>query len=395
MVCPHAGALCVALKIIFRSIEQMTGFVMTAQNKIIHYGIIGCGMMGGEHLRNIALMDRAKAAVIFEPDEAMRQAAKQLAPEAVFADSLGELLDYEGLDCLLIVSPNHCHIGQLEEIAQKVSLPILVEKPLYTDPDDFDRITAFGQSYGAPVWVAMEYRYMPPLQQFIHEMQDVTGGIKMLSITEHRFPFLEKVGNWNRFNENSGGTLVEKCCHFFDLMRHILQSDPVRVMASAGQEVNHLDEVYDGKRSDIWDCGYVIVDFANGARGMLELSMFAEGSEFQEMIHAIGPDGKIEVKLPGPARFWSGTEEARPVPQIITSRRAKCNPVTHLAPIDETILDAGDHNGSTYHQHLKFLEVVRGNGTVEVTLDDGIWAVRIGQAAQQSARTGQAVTIAR
>jgi predicted dehydrogenase len=64
-----------------------------------------------------------------------------------------------------------------------------------------------------------------------------------------------------------------------------------------------------------------------------------------------------------------------------------------LAPIDETILAAGDHNGSTYHQHVKFLEVVRGKAEVEVSLDDGIWAVRIGHAAQESARTGQAVTL--
>ena len=64
----------------------------------------------------------------------------------------------------------------------------------------------------------------------------------MLTITEHRFPFLEKVQNWNRFNENSGGTFVEKCCHFFDLMRLILKSDPIRITASAGQEVNHLEE---------------------------------------------------------------------------------------------------------------------------------------------------------
>ena len=56
-----------------------------------------------------------------------------------------------------------------------------------------------------------------------------TGGIKMLTIREHRFPFLEKVGDWNRFNRNTGGTLVEKCCHFFDLMRLILQDEPVRV----------------------------------------------------------------------------------------------------------------------------------------------------------------------
>ena len=357
------------------------------------YGIIGCGMMGREHLRNIALMKNAEIGAIFEPDRDMAAEAATLAPKAKMATSLDELLSHQPLDCLLIASPNHCHVEQLEAIAAKVSLPILVEKPLFTNPADLARVEAFRDSYAAPVWVAMEYRYMPPMQQFLGLAEQTTGGIRMLTIVEHRYPFLEKVGNWNRFNANSGGTFVEKCCHFFDLMRLILKSDPVRVMASAGQEVNHLEESYDGKKSDIWDCGYVIIDFANGARGMLELSMFAEGSEYQEMVHAVGAEGKLEVKIPGPARFWSGPEAARPVPVLVESRRHPCNPVVHQIPIDETILDAGDHNGSTYHQHLRFLEVVRGDGGVEVGLDDGIWAVRMGQAAQESARTGQAVML--
>ena len=171
----------------------------------IHYGIIGCGMMGGEHLRNIALLGDAKAEIIFEPDADMRMAAKDIAPDVMFAESLDALLSHQPLDCLLIVSPNHCHMEQLEHIASKVTLPILVEKPLYTNPDDFDRITAFQKNYKAPVWVAMEYRYMPPLQEFIHQVKNVTGDLKMLTITEHRFPFLKKVGDWNRFNANSGG----------------------------------------------------------------------------------------------------------------------------------------------------------------------------------------------
>ena len=58
------------------------------------------------------------------------------------------------------------------------------------------------------------------------------------------------------------------------------------------------------------------------------------------------------------------------------------------------ILDAGDHNGSTYYQHQRFLDVVRGTGQVEVGLSDGIWAVRMGMAAQESAQTGQAVRLA-
>lgn len=55
------------------------------------------------------------------------------------------------------------------------------------------------------------------------------------------------MNNWNRFNVNTGGTLVEKCCHFFDLMRLFAGANPVCVMASGGMDVNHKDEIYDGK----------------------------------------------------------------------------------------------------------------------------------------------------
>lgn len=42
---------------------------------------------------------------------------------------------------------------------------------------------------------------------------------------------------------------MEKCCHFFDLMRLFAGANPVRVMASGAIDVNHKDEIYDGKVS--------------------------------------------------------------------------------------------------------------------------------------------------
>lgn len=359
------------------------------------YGIIGCGMMGQEHLRNIALLEGARVAAIYEPDAGMREKAAAAAPGARMVGSIAEVLAVEAVDCLLIASPNYLHLGQLEEIARIRPLPVLVEKPLFTDPADAPRLAALRAAYPAPIWVAMEYRYMPPVAKLVAEAEAVTGGIRMLTIREHRFPFLTKVGDWNRFNRNTGGTLVEKCCHFFDLMRHVLKSDPVRVMASGGQAVNHLDEVYDGRRSDIWDHAYVIVDFASGARAMLELCMFAEGSRFQEEISAVGALGKIECRVPGPGRFWPAHLGPAPVPEVIVSPRDPAGPVTLEVPVDPTILAAGDHNGSTFYQHQRFVRAAAGRGPVEVSLKDGWWAVAMGLAAQRSAATGEAVVLAR
>lgn len=361
-------------------------------SKTINYGIIGCGMMGQEHLRNIALLSNTNVAAIYEPDPDMAKVAAGFAPDAVFSGSLEELLSVEELDCLVIVSPNFLHLEQLEKIATVRALPILVEKPLFTDPETLARVLAFKETYPAPVWVAMEYRYMPPIAALRSEVEAATGGIKMLTIREHRFPFLEKVNDWNRFNAQSGGTFVEKCCHFFDLMRLLTCSEPKRIMASAGQDVNHLDESYNGKPSDILDNGYVIVDFENGMRAMLELCMFAEGSRYQEEVSAVGPTGKIEALVPGPGRFWPDHLGEAPIPQLIVSPRAPKGPVVREIPVDPRLLEAGDHNGSTFYQHAGFLALVRGETeTPDVGLEDGWKAVAMGMAAQESASIGQTV----
>lgn len=120
----------------------------------------------------------------------------------------------------------------------------------------------------------------------------------MVAIREHRFPFLVKVGSWNRFSQNTGGTLVAKCCHYLDLMNLVVGSEPVRVMASGAQDVNHLDEQHLGQASDILDYAYVIVEYSNGIRRCIDLFMFAEVTHNQEEISVVGAAGKLEALSP-------------------------------------------------------------------------------------------------
>ena len=360
---------------------------------MVKYGIIGCGMMAREHIQNIGLLPHGCVSAVFDPVRDLAESAATLAGEAYVADSLEDLLAFEDIDALVIVSPNYLHVDQMKVIAATRPLPVLCEKPIYTDPSQASVIAELAANYPAPFWVAMEYRYMPPVAALIEQAEQATGGIKMLTVREHRFPFLPKIGDWNRFNDKTGGTLVEKCCHFFDLMRLILKDEPIRVMASAGQGFNHLEERYNEETPDIWDHGYVIIDFKGGARAMLELCMFAEGSRYQEEISAVGPKAKIEALVPGPGRFWPKALGDAPVPQLIISPRAPKGPFISEIPVDPALLEAGDHNGSTYYQHQRFNAVIRGEGAVEVTADDGMKAVAIGLAAQESARTGQAVTL--
>jgi predicted dehydrogenase len=369
--------------------------LIASTTKTVRYGIIGCGMMGQEHLRNIALLPGASVRCIFEPDDAMAAGSLALAPGARRAASLADVVTAPDVDCLLIASPNFRHAGQLREIAALRPLPVLLEKPACTSLEDVRSLAELGRRYAAPIWVAMEYRYMPPVARLAEEVHGArdTGPLTMLSIREHRFPFLVKVGDWNRFNRYTGGTLVEKCCHFFDLMRHLTRSEPVRIYASASVAHNHLDERYPEGTPDILDNAFVIVDFATGQRALLELCMFAEGARYQEEISAVGPKGKAECFVPGPGRFWPAHLGGPPVPKVVISPREPKGPRELDVPVDPVALAAGDHNGSTLYQHQRFNAVVRGQGQVEVGLADGLAAVLMGLAAQESARTGQAIDL--
>ena len=236
------------------------------------------------------------------------------------------------------------------------------------------------RGYDPLFWVGLEYRFMPPAARFTQRVHaGEAGDIKMLSIREHRFPFLPKVGDWNRFNRNTGGTLVEKCCHFFDLMRHILRDEPVRVFASGGQDVNHLEERYDGEAPDILDNAFVVADFAGGARAVLDLCMFAEGSQDQEEISAVGPKGKLEVKLPSANVIWSPREPKGPLVEHVET------PAQALA--------AGSHHGATYYQMRHFHEALTSGGRAQITARDGNRSVVMGAAAQESIATGMTVNI--
>jgi predicted dehydrogenase len=359
---------------------------------VIRYGLIGAGMMGQEHIRNIALLDGAEVAAVADPDEGMRALALGASPGARGFGTADEMLRLSPCDVYLIAAPNDLHAGLLQRL-MATEAPILVEKPLATTSAHCRDLLNMAAGRRAPIWVAMEYRYMPPIQKLIEAVAaGVTGAPRMVSIRELRFPFLPKVDDWNRFNARTGGTLVEKCCHFWDLMRLILRSDPVRVYASAGVDVNHRDERYAGGIPDIVDNAYVVVDFANGTRGMLDLCMFAEGSHWQEFVAVTGPKARCDALIPGPARF--APDGAAREAEFVTSKRTLKREIREVVPVPEALLLAGDHHGSTFYQHVRFLEMVRSGGAPEVSLSDGHWSVVVGEAAEESARSGQAIALA-
>ncbi len=364
----------------------------------VRYGIIGTGMMGVEHIYNINAIDGAHVAAVSDPTSSSLATGLEAATEGQPPGESGpgknlqgyadhrELLDRANVDAVVIASPNFTHADVLADVLES-GVHVLIEKPMCITVADCQRVIELEAKSRARfpervVQVGLEYRYMPAVAQLISEVATgVVGTPRMVAIREHRFPFLEKVGQWNRLTANTGGTLVEKCCHFFDLMNLILNERPVRVLASGAQDVNHLDEMVEGQQSDILDNAYVIVDYPSGARAMLDLCMFAEATFSQEEISVVGEKGKAEALLPqGLFRLGlRGTHYIGDVPETKVS--------------DEHIAYQGLHHGSSYVEHLHFLDAIRDGKPVPVTLEDGLWSVAIGQAAHLSIDEGRPVEL--
>lgn len=347
-----------------------------ADDGVVRYGVIGTGMMGVEHISNLLTIESTQVTAVADPDVR----SLDLAQHAIGAGrALARFDDHRDLiasgecDAVVIATPNHTHRDVLRDVLAS-PLHVLVEKPLCITVAECQEVV-HAAAAGPPervVWMGLEYRYMPPTQRLVAEVRAGTvGNVRMVAIREHRFPFLHKVGNWNRFSRNTGGTLVEKCCHYFDLMNLVVGRRPRRVMASGGQDVNHLDEVYDGEVPDILDNAYVVVEYDGGVRAMLDLCMFAEASKNEQEVCVVGDEGRVEALV---------TERL-----LRIGRRADgIGHVTDHAVADARVKFEGFHHGSSYLEHVDFLHAIRSGGPATVTLEDGLWSVAVGEAAHRS-----------
>lgn len=350
----------------------------------VRVGVIGTGMMGCEHLKNFMGIPDVSITAISDPNAEPRSWAELTLGDSwkgvqSFTDHR-DLLASGAVDAVVVASPNFTHKAILDDIFE-TSLPVLVEKPMCTTVDDCIAIVEAQKKRTALTWVGLEYRYMAPIAELVRQVHSgVVGDLKMLAIREHRFPFLVKVENWNRFSKNTGGTLVEKCCHFFDLMNLVVGAKPLRVMASGGQDVNHLDEYYNGERSDILDNAYVVVEYDNGVRTMLDLSMFAEGSRNEQEICAVGSLGKVEAFIPGDGKVLIGQRQGRSVREVEVG-------------MDPDVAHVGFHFGASYLECKKFVDAVVNGDSPAVTVEDGLWSVVVGAAAHRSIEQRRSVNI--
>ena len=373
-----------------------------ADARRLRYAIVGTGMMGIEHIQAISSLPNTQIVALCDPHYASLANARRVldstdtmvesggsgeAPK--FFSSVDDLVAFRDFDVAVVASPNHTHRDVVAPLLRH-GCHILIEKPLCINVKQCRDVIALESETRSlhpdrVVWVGLEYRYMAPTQRLLEHVHAGTlGRIRMVAIREHRFPFLVKVNNWNRFSENTGGTLVEKCCHFFDLMRLTIGSEPVRVFASGAQDVNHLDERYEGRVPDILDNAFVVVDFLDGSRAALDLCMFAEATKNEQEISVVGDLGKAEalvteslVRVGLRENGWFQTNEE----------------AVHADDVPISVMTHGSHHGSSWREHVAMQRCIRSVQPAEVTLHDGLMSVAMGEAAQLSIVEGRPVLL--
>ncbi len=356
------------------------------------FNVIGAGNIGREHGYVTFLEGRAAIHGLYDPNPKSIQTTKAalsefaLHDELVVYDTLQAACNDPAVDGLIIATPNYTHIDVLRE-AVKSGKHILLEKPMATTIKDAYEIVQLANSYDGVLQIGLQYRYKSIYTEAIYEalQRKVIGDIKTISILEHRLPFLDKVNQWNKFSKYSGGTMVEKCCHYFDLLNLFAQSKPVSVFASGSMAVNFRDFEYDNQKSDIVDNAMVVVTYENGVRASFNLCMFAP--MFYEELILCGDEGWLKA-----AEQEDFLENGRPNMRLeILGGEQKPSRVS--TPSYPSYIENSGHNGSTYYEHVKFIDNIEGKATDTAKAEEGFWSVVVGVAAEESIKQGSIVMI--
>ena len=353
--------------------------------------IIGTGTMGQEHMRVAALLGRARIHGIYDTQSLSMDTAEanflslQSQPLVRYND-LSSACNDPAADALLICTPNHTHFDVLRTAMQS-NKPIFLEKPMATELQDAAEIVRASEAYESFIQIGLQYRYKPQYLEAFREALDnrALGQIKTVSVSEYRPPFLDKVDQWNKFARLSGGTLVEKCCHYFDLINLLAEARPQRVYASGGQAVNFVDFERNGVKSDIDDHAFVAIDYANGVRASFTLNMFCP--DFAEELIVVGDAGRLKAEEYHDIHR-SGSGNASLTIKLGENGLSKISDLTYPRAIEQS-----GHHGSTYFEHIALMDRLEGKEVDSATPRQGMWAMVVASAAQQSLTTGEPVDV--
>lgn len=209
----------------------------------LRYALVGSGSRAQMYLDAIATAHSDVADLVAWTDTnpgrlewSEGQHAALGSPARFAPDKLAEAVREHAVDRVIITSPDFTHADYIVQ-ALEAGADVVVEKPLTTNEDGVRRIAEAVQRTGREVIITFNYRYSPrnsELKRVIEsgEIGEVTSvHFEWVLDTAHGADYFRR---WHRNKEMSGGLLIHKASHHFDLVNWWINDVPARVFASGG-----------------------------------------------------------------------------------------------------------------------------------------------------------------
>jgi len=342
--------------------------------KPLAIGLIGCGWLArAVHLPVLRRLPDVDITAIAEPDSERRQEANHCFPAAIAYADYRDVLKMRTVDAVIVSVPTALH-GEVAIAAMQVGKHLYLEKPIAAILGEADKIVSVWKQSGVVGMVGFNYRF-----NALHQtarMQIEAG--KLGSVIGVRTVFstpTRSMPAWKQARSTGGGVLLDLASHHIDLVRFLFQ-----------QEVQTVYAVIESRRSE-HDTAMLVLRLADG---MWVQSLFSLGGVEEDRFEIYGQAGKLTVD-----RYRSLDVEFVAAGRA-TSRLHRLNKglrsvrkVSHLVKK----LRSPWHEPSYRESLSRFVSAARDGARVSPDLSDGYRSLEVICAAEESAQTGQWVSL--
>jgi len=150
------------------------------------------------------------------------------------AADFGRMIAEQQPDTVIVTTPDYIHHEYIVA-ALKAGRNVMTEKPMTVDLGKLKAVLDAQRESGRKLTVTFNYRYTPARTQLKDLL--MSGAIGEIEAVDFRW-YLDRVHGadyfrrWHRYKEKSGGLLVHKSTHHFDLMNWWVGSTPKTVSAN-------------------------------------------------------------------------------------------------------------------------------------------------------------------
>ena len=320
----------------------------------IRVGVVGSGFIAKQHLRSWRANGAELAVYSQDGEEAARLADKL---GIVAAATLEELLEF--CEIADVCTPTDQHLPVVAAAAS-AGVHVVCEKPLARTAAEAEEVIAVCAAAGVRLFPAHVVRYIDPYVAAWREVERGTLGAIAVAHLSRSGP-RPTWSAWFEDRDRSGGLLMDLLIHDYDIAQWL--AGPVRrVWARA------LGDGAGGK-----EAGVVVLTHESGAISHVEGVWDAAGSPLTSTFQLFGDGGYLlSGTTPGTdvrIREAAGTVRRLPTPPAPGAP----------GPFEAELAD--------------FAAAVTTGGAARVSPADGLSAVRVAEAAVESARTGVAIEI--